>query len=199
MSTDLEIANRALFKLGAAPISSFEDTTEEGISIKSFYNQIRDELLSSHRWCFALERAELAPLVDKPAFGYEFKYQLPSDFLRLEQVYNANFRYDLLTYQFRGRSPFSIEGNKILTDIGPVLQIRYLKRVSNSELFPPTFVNALADRIAFEFCERFTQNSNKAQLFAQKYKMDIIEAKKNNLIQLGSSSLPDTASILERL
>lgn len=199
MSTDLQIANRALFKLGAAPISSFEDQSEEGLAMKEFYRQIRDELMSSYRWNFALARAELVPLARKPLFGFSLQYQLPRDFLRLEQIHNANFRYDLMGYKLSEVKEFSIEGDCILTDIGPTLKIRYLRRVENSELFPPTFVNALTDRLAMEFCEKFTQSNSKLELFAKKYKADIIEAKKNNAIQLAVQSGPDSSVILERL
>lgn len=199
MSTDLEIANRALFKLGAHPISSFEDETEEAKAMKMFYRQIRDELMSSYRWSFALKRVELLPLSEKPEFGFEYKYKLPNDFLRLEQVYGVGYNYDFLNYKTSELQKFSIEGGYLLTDIGPSLRIRYLSRVENSGLFPPTFVNTLADRIALEFCEKFTQSGSKMELFAQKYKADIVEAKKNNAIQLSVMAGPDTTCVLERL
>lgn len=199
MAKDLDIVNLALVKVGSEPIRSFDDDLKEARLAKSFYAMVRDSELASYRWAFAVARADIAPEPDKPTFGFEFSYALPSDFLRLERICDALYHYDMRYYQVKSDDVYVIEGNKILTSIGPTLKIVYTRRVSNASLFPPTFVTALADRLALTLCESLTQSNSKIEMLSQQYSADIRAAKRNNDIQFGPSSIPDSGAILERL
>lgn len=199
MVKDLDIVNLALMKVGSEPIRSFDDDLKEARLAKSFYSMVRDSELASYKWAFAVARAEIAPEPDKPTFGFKSFYQLPSDFLRLEKVVDAQYHYDMRSYQTKSEDIYLIEGNKILTNIGPTLRIIYTRRVSDASNFPPTFVTALADRLAMTLCESLTQSNSKIEMLAAQYKEDIRAAKRNNDIQFGPSSMPDSGAILERL
>lgn len=177
--TNLQIANKALTKLGLREIASFDSQEEAARVAKALFGSVRDFELSIYQWAFALKRAELPALADPPAFGYEYQYALPIDFLRLEGIYNAG-GYD--------RDAYTLEGNSILTDIPAPLQIRYISRQLDQTKWPPYFVEALATRLAYEMCERLKQDPQRKSIIWQEYQSIIATAKRANAIQLAIQS-----------
>lgn len=66
MSTDLDIANSALIKLGQEKISAFPDTTtKRGITISEQFSKVRKRLIREHTWSFATKRIKLAVTVNE--------------------------------------------------------------------------------------------------------------------------------------
>lgn len=63
-STNEDIANSALSKLGASKISSLSDNTRSAILINEQFHKKRKELLRSHPWNFAIKRAFLTRVRD---------------------------------------------------------------------------------------------------------------------------------------
>lgn len=173
--TDLEIANKALAKLGLREISSFDSQEEAARVAKAVYGTTRDFELSTYQWAFALKRIELPADADAPAFGFAYQYSLPSDFLRLEGIYNVGGL---------DRDAYEIEGNKILTNIEAPLCIRYISREVAQTKWPHYFVEAFATRLAYEMCERLKQDPQRKNLLMQEYQLVIAAAKRANAIQL---------------
>lgn len=173
--TDLEIANKALTKLGLAVIPSFDSQEEAARLAGAIFGSVRDFELSTYPWAFAIKRAELAALADAPAFGYRFQYPLPADFLRLEGIYNAGGA---------DKDAYELEGGCILTDIAAPLQIRYVSRELNQLKWPPYFVEAFATKLAYEMCERLKQDPQRKSVLWQEYQAVIGAAKRSNAIQL---------------
>lgn len=173
--TDLEIANKALAKLGLREISSFDSQEEAARVAKAVYGTTRDFELSTYQWAFALKRMEIPADADAPAFGFAYQYSLPTDFLRLEGIYNPGGL---------DRDAYEIEGNKILTNIEAPLRIRYISREVAQTKWPPYFVEAFATRLAYEMCERLKQDPQRKNLLMQEYQLVIASAKRANAIQL---------------
>lgn len=48
--SDVALCSRALIKIGAAPITSFDDENAEGEIAGALYPQVRDALLSAYAW-----------------------------------------------------------------------------------------------------------------------------------------------------
>ena len=109
----INIINRALIKLGQPTISS---TSQEpnGRIYGLVYQDLRDWLLASHPWRFAIKRVVLAQDVEAPVSGFAYAYTLPSDFLSLyrfgEYFKTPNYSDNIVSSDER----YSIEGNKIL-------------------------------------------------------------------------------------
>jgi len=59
----VQLCARALVKLGARPIASFDEATAESEVCATLYPGIRDALVSAHPWSFATAQARLARLV----------------------------------------------------------------------------------------------------------------------------------------
>ena len=173
--TDLQIANKALTKLGLPTIQSFDSQEEAARLAGAIFGTVRDFELATYPWAFAIKRTELPALAEAPAFGYKFQYSLPPDFLRLEGIYNCGGA---------DKNAYELEGNNLLTDIGAPLQIRYISRELNQIKWPPYFVEAVATKLAYEMCERLKQDPQRKSVLWQEYQAIIGAAKRCNAIQL---------------
>lgn len=173
--TDLQIANKALTKLGLPTIQSFDSQEEAARLAGAIFGTVRDFELATYPWAFAIKRTELPALAESPAFGYKFQYALPADFLRLEGIYNCGGA---------DKNAYELEGNNLLTDIGAPLQIRYISRELNQIKWPPYFVEAVATKLAYEMCERLKQDPQRKSVLWQEYQAIIGAAKRCNAIQL---------------
>lgn len=170
MASKTDISNRALSKLGEQRVSNVDtDDIKAAKVIRHMWDIIRDAMLTAYPWNFAIERTQLAKDGTSPAWGYDNRFQVPSDFLALLEIKNT--------------PDYRIEGGYILTDEGSPLYIRYIKRVTDTGSFDPLFVEALATRLAFEACEELTQSNTKKQILASELNQNIKEAYASDAIQ----------------
>ena len=79
----ISLCSKALIKLGARPIVSFNENTAEAEVASQLYTSVRDAMLSAYPWRFATSQSELARLAENPKADYAYSYQLPNDFLRV--------------------------------------------------------------------------------------------------------------------
>lgn len=170
MASKTQIANKMLFKVGEARVSNVEtDSSSRATIINENFDLWRDELLSKYPWGFAIKRTQLAKDADAPSWGYSNQYTLPADYLHLLEIEND--------------PRYKIEGDKILTDEGGPLKIRYVYRVTSTGLFAPLFSEALAAHGAVEISERLTQSNTKKQILIQELEAIIKQAFAQDAIQ----------------
>ena len=82
--TDTSICNSALIKLGAERISTLDDDSKEARLCKEQYPKIREKLLRSHKWNFAIGRQQLAKSTDyTPPFKFESAFPYPTQVQRI--------------------------------------------------------------------------------------------------------------------
>jgi len=197
MTSEVSIANRALTLLGSDLIIALTDDNNRGRTINANYAAIRDAELVRHRWRFAIARASLAALAAVPDSDYGKQYQVPGDFLKLIEGGDLIGAADLTDYR-SGGSLYSREGDKILTNLGGPLHIRYIARITDASLFDPAFAESLAARIADECCERITQSDSKRQICMAAYKRAIGEATKANALEVPPQSQSDDTWLIAR-
>jgi len=198
MASQVEIANRALTKIGEARITSLADN-EAARTINSMWDVVRDAELRAHNWNFSITRASLAALVTVPAFRYLYEFQLPSLCLKIIQVGEYYPGPSMSDYRNAPEAPYQIEGRKILTDYPAPLYIRYVKSITDTGSWDALFVEAFASRLAAESCERITQSNTKKQSAQADYKLAISEAVKADAIENPPDSLPDDTWLLSRI
>lgn len=88
---DVDICNMALSLLKVPTITSIASPTTEVEELCAlWYDPSRQELLRKHPWNFAKKRVTLYSIVTPPTFGYDYKYLLPSDFMRLRFIGTEN-------------------------------------------------------------------------------------------------------------
>ncbi|MBB4285118.1 hypothetical protein [Roseospira goensis] len=149
----IALCARALIKLGARPLVSFDEGTAEAEVARTLYADVRDALLSAHPWTFATAQVTLARLAGVPVADYAHAYQLPADHLRTLSAGGDGRGAGLVYRQVEDR---------LLTDAGRV-SLTYIFRPDESA-FPPVFVEALSARLAAEFCLPLTESTSRGEL-----------------------------------
>lgn len=85
--TKTYIANLALRLIGTERINDITDDSPSADIVNDVWEVARLEALSSHEWRFASKVAYLQRGTD-PDYGYDYRYQVPADFVRLNAVYS---------------------------------------------------------------------------------------------------------------
>lgn len=148
----IALSSRALLKLGAAAIASFDEGTAEAEIAGNLYGGVRDALLSAHPWNFATGQASLARLAASPVADYAYAFQLPADFLRALSLGHGG----------AGRGvAYRIAERRLHCD-APAVVLTYIFRPDESE-FPPFFAQLLVDRLAADFCIPLTESTSRAE------------------------------------
>ena len=196
----VQICNAALTKLGDDTITSLADNTERARACAARYEAVRDAELRRRRWKFSIRRASLAALATAPISDYDRQFQLPTDYLRLIEGGDIADAADLTDYRTSsGRALYSIEGDKLLTNLSAPLDIRYIARIEDVSLYDAAFTEALASRLAVELCERITQSDSKRELAWADYRTAIREASRANAIESPPTHPADDTWITTRL
>jgi hypothetical protein len=198
-ASDVSIVNIALSALGEARILSLDDNLKQAREAKTIYEAVRDSLLAAYNWSFAKTRVQLSALASPPAFGYGVQYQLPTDCLRLLFVNEEYAGLDLTDYRGSPTDLYTIEGRRILTDIGAPLNIRYIKQETDPQQFAPNFVTAFACALAERLAEPLTQSATKREQATAALKREIGLAVRANAIELPPQKLADDEWIVSRL
>ena len=186
----INIINRALIKLGQPPISS---TRQEpyGPLMSILYEDCKNLLLSDHYWRFAIKRVVLAPDEEKPISGFAYAYTLPIDFLT---IYRFGDYYKTPNYSdniIRSDQRYSIEGNKILCDVGDKLYISYVAKVDDTKRFSPWFREALISRIASDASMRSKLSPELQKAYSNEFIAYLERAEYNNEIMADTETIPD--------
>ena len=163
MTSIVAVCNRALSKIGdELVILSLDDNAKPARYCKALYADTRDFVLRSYPWRFALKRYVLAPLRDKPLFGYEYQFSLPPDCLRVWKT-EDNRRYQ-------------VEGQRLLTD-SDVCRFIGISRVEDATLFDPMFVEALSLRLASELAVPLAASVALRDSLTKEYQQFVQQAK----------------------
>lgn len=155
--TKIDLCSRALVKLGANPIASFNETTAEAKVCAQLYESVVEGLLAAYPWRFALEKAELARLAATPTADYQYAYQLPHDYVRVLSAGNGSKSQGL---------KYKIIGNSLHTNAEKVI-ISYIARPEEAA-FPPFFSSALIARLAAELCLPLTESTTRTDYMYQR-------------------------------
>lgn len=161
--TETDICNSALIKVGAERIISLNDETEAARLCKEQYPKMRDELLRSHPWNFAIDRKALAADPIAPVYGFSNRFQIPGDYLRVLDVWT-------------NRCTWQREGEFILTDSGDV-SIRYIKKITDVSKYDANFAEALAAKLAADICYSLVQTSSLKELLLKEAEMKLRTAR----------------------
>lgn len=163
---DIALCARALIRIGAAPITSFDDGTAESEIAGALYPTIRDSLLSSYAWSFATGQLALTQLSEAPLADYTYAYQLPNDYLRALSAGTGT----------RGRGlSYRISRGALHTDASSVM-LTYIFRPEEEE-FPPYFDAALIARLSAEFTIPVTESTSRAQAHFQLAESELKQAR----------------------
>lgn len=154
--TAIGLCGRALIKIGATAIATFDDGSAEAEVASALFGPARDGLLSANAWSFATVQATLPRLAVEPVADYANAFQLPTDFLRALGA-GGNGRGRGVGYRIVGRTLHCDSETVTLTYVGRPAE----------EDFPAFFDQALIARLAAEFCIPLTESSSRAEALAR--------------------------------
>lgn len=191
MPSEVDICNLALQRLGAKSITSLSDDSTNARECNRVYAHARDSELRAHPWSFARTRVQLAASSTAPTFEYARAYPLPSDYIRIipnNGRLGQNVQDDL-----------QIENGSILSNDSSPLNLTYIRRVTDPNLFDQTFIDLLATRISRDLCEKITQSNTKFQIMQAEYEEAKATARRINAFERPPQESPEDPWITARL
>jgi hypothetical protein len=198
MATKIVIINRALTKLGSERLMSEMDNNAASRAIEAVYDGVLENLLRVYRWSFAIRRKQLAALTEKPEYGYQFQYQLPSDCQRIDAI-SDSIRQEWHWQNILPVPLYQIEGRKILTDMESPIYLRYGAKVDDPSQYDSAFTEAFSCALAAEICETITQSSTKKQAALQDFELAIRQARQASAIERPPIQQQETSWYTARL
>lgn len=171
--SSIELCSKALNKIGANSITSFEDGSVESEICESIYLTLKHKLLSLYYWSFATKTAELEPKESNEKYGYSYAYILPVDFLRAVKI-ESNLKY-------------KIAGSYLFSDDEKV-KLEYIADVDEQN-FSPLFVSSFIYLIAAELSISLLNDTSKYSLFYRLFNSEIKEAKSIESMQESNKTI----------
>jgi len=137
MSTDLQIYNLALHRLGCEKVSAVGDTSKRAVLLTDLYEVVRDNLLKKYDWSFAQKEVTLtvSDITVSTPFTYEFEYNLPADTLRIISEYGGEI--------------YKANGLLVQSD-AETLQLVYISKITAEASFSVEFVKSFYLELAAE-------------------------------------------------
>jgi hypothetical protein len=176
---NLAIINHALLLIGEPALAGEDATGSTARRAFAAYPIIRDGLLRSYRWNFAMKRATLAADPTPPAFGYANRFALPADMLHFVGLFdNREPAHNLSS----SRESYRIEAGFLLYD-GDAPSIYYVAKQDNATTFDGLFVEACAAKLAARLAYNITGSSTHAERLEALFEENVRKARMANAIE----------------
>ena len=174
MATPTDIVNVALRRIGANRISSLtQDSNKEAVAARDLYDEARRDLLNLCNWNFAVKRATLTKSATAPAFGYDYAYPLPADFIRMISVHPHDDDDSIIPY----RLEFQSSDDRVLVTDSNQIYIKYVFDQEDANLMSAAFRDALSWRLARDFAGALSKSTAAAELSHNVYMKTLSRAK----------------------
>jgi hypothetical protein len=138
VASETGIVNVGLRLIGQQPITSLTDGSPSANAANDIYEELRDDILRSHPWNFATKRVKLARSTTAPAFGFDYAYPLPSDWLRTMSVHNNDAGAGTIVFQEE-----QIGATGAIVTSADEVYLRYVARVTDPNLMSADFRRVL--------------------------------------------------------
>jgi len=159
--TKLSICSDALIMLGAAPLSSFSDGTDEAQVADRLYDDIQDTILMQYPFSWSIKKVKLGRLSTTPINEWKYIYALPGDILG-----NPKAVFNVGTTSALPVRDFEIYSSGLYTSYEEVwIDYQY---TPDPSVFPPYFVKLLKTALAAEFAEPVTDQITKGDYYHNK-------------------------------
>jgi len=150
----VSICSDALLLLGAKPISSFTDGTDESNTCDRLYPNVRDMTLSMYPWSFSYKKLKLARLLTTPVNEWNYEYQLPGD-----KLAGPRAVFSSESVSARPFKEWEILGDKLLTNEKTIV-IDYPYSTPEFSM-PPYFVQLIKYMMAWHLAYPITEQEAK--------------------------------------
>lgn len=156
--TQTDILNKSLTLVGAAPVVSIDDDSNNARILNRVYEIALRSILSECKWNFATKRVNLTSVSNTLAFedvGESYVYIKPVDMIR---IYSTN----------PVSASWREEGDYIISDSSE-LGVRYVYYLNIPGKYPSYFLDAFIDKLASEIAYAIVNSASLAESFIKKY------------------------------
>ena len=188
MTDKLSLYNGALRLLGEERLASTtEDVAPRHVLDDEWTDGIVDYCLEQGLWNFALRTSKLTYSSSvTPSFGYRYAFEKPSDWIRTAGIWSDDYL----------NSPVVLYRDEIgylWCDLD-TLYVQYISNDTDYGLnyagWPQTFVKYVEGQLAFNVCERITQNKSKLEQVDGMRKRRLVDARSKDALDQPAKFAP---------
>lgn len=155
MSNKIDLIANSLIILGEKPLSDLDDGSDVADIISNTYTPFKLDILANYEWTFTQKQAKLNKIVKTPVLRYTSVFQLPSDFLRIKNVYaDSSGSITLDDYSIKSDGLYCSEDE---------IFVEYSANVDEEE-FPAYFGEYFSYAFATKINMPITESDNKQSL-----------------------------------
>lgn len=159
----VSIVNLALSHLKTDAVVSIDPPDSDSKAAAAgakWYDQARRHTLEDHPWKFASKRVNVVAETAAPLFEYAYKYQVPSDFIRVNSI-GESWQDPIEDYE--------IEGDFILCNEAAPLKLKYVWDLNDATKFSAKFITALSYKLAAFMAYEITGNASAVTVMEDQY------------------------------
>lgn len=180
MATPTDICNIALRRIGSERITDLvRDTSTSAEVARDLYDEARRDLLNRHNWNFAIKRAQLTASATDPAFGWDYAYILPDDFVRLVSVHPHDDDDAGVEY----RLEFQASDDRVLLCNSNQVYIRYVFDCEDVNVMSAAFRDTFAMRLARDFAGALAKSASMIEVIGREYLRSLSHAKSIDAVE----------------
>lgn len=198
--TQTTICNKALGLVGANHINSVNDTTQEALWCKTYYDLSLNVVLSEGAWKHATVEETLVK-VEKPEYSEEQKYvyAIPSNCVLITRIFvKENRKKEDNNIDWSIRYFPSDNTDYIICNADEDLMIEYVYNNSNLNKASGKFIEALCAKLAYNICMPVTHDLERSNMMLQLYQTLMNDALRDDYNETGEDKMdwvsPITAS-----
>lgn len=178
----------------AQEISALDGDSTEAEQCNRFYGVTRDQVLRDFPWPFAVYYRALGLVQEEPNDDWDYSYRYPTDCMRALRIVDGN-RIQTT------RIPFELthddNGKLILTDQDEAV-LRFIRRITDPEVYDPSFVEALAWRLGSKLAIPLARSTKERDYAFERYRLELSTARVNAINEGEVDADPDAEVIRAR-
>lgn len=175
MSTSVEICNMALANIGADKIQSLTEQSQAGNACNLLYPVAVDDVLMRNTWTFATTNHTMAQHAQDPPSDWQYRYALPSGFIRPVKVFIAGqdrtttpIQYDIMLLDDK-------TAETLVCDYDDAC-LRYVTNDISSGQFSSGFRDAVVWRLAYLLAMTMARSNAIRDNAARHYRLALADA-----------------------
>lgn len=176
MPTEVDIANIAIREAGETRISSFTEGTKPANIMLDIYDETLEDLLR-YPWNWAQRRLKLAQHSVAPAFGYDYAYPVPSDWVYTVSVHGDEAGVNPIEY----KEEYHEGKNAIVTNHADVYMV-YTALITDPNRMAADFRMAFAFALARNLAYSLGQSNTRYEALKKEAGLRLNKAKSTDSI-----------------
>ena len=146
-TTAAEIIRQAVMRVGSA--DAFKQQGQPFVFAAKFYAHTIKEILSDYDWRFARKQGTL-PNGTVPISGFNWKYPLPSDLIRVVRLENIDSSENFGTWEILGSDIHTDFPNVGVFGVSTPLSLDYISSTAIDTTYPAIFIELVVARLAYK-------------------------------------------------